>query len=105
MSVLKTIEKGNKFKFSPEEAHIYEVKHVGDRYAFACTADGSYTVIDKADEILASTTILFEQYGNFNQEGNAEKLEALLNSGERELSRKYRDTFDDFNNFGGALVN
>jgi len=82
----------------------YFVKHVGERYVFACTEDGCrYTIVDKVDKILASTTMTFEEYANFNKEENAKTLEKLLLSGERELSRKYKDTFEQFDNYNGKV--
>ena len=89
----------------PNDEFSYEVRHVGLRYVFACSDCGCvYTIIDKKDEVLASTTMTFEEFANFTIEGNAQKLEMLLTNGERELSRKYRDTFHAFNLYKGKVI-
>lgn len=104
MHMLKQIKLGDGLKF-PDANDIYYVKYVGFRYIFACTEDGCfYTIVDKIDECLASTTMTFEEYANFNIEGNAEKLESLLTSGDRELSQKYRDSFKDWNLYQGKII-
>lgn len=74
------------------------------RYALACTEDGTeYTIVDKKEKVLASTTYTFEKYANFNKKENAQKMLEMLHSGERELSRKYRDTFAEFDVFAEKL--
>lgn len=101
---LETLVVGDAIRF-PGDSDDYIVKHVGIRYTFACTEDGChYTVIDKVDKVLASTTMTFETFANFYEEGYAETLEKLLTTGERELSRKYRDTFQQFNIYKGKVI-
>lgn len=101
---LEMLKIGDAIKF-PNDDELFIVKHVGLRYVFACTEDGShYTVVDKVDKILASTAMTFEEFANFYKEGYAETLEKLLTSGERELSRKYRDTFKQFDIYKGEVI-
>lgn len=89
----------------PDNEFEYVVNHVGIHYIFASSDCGCvYTVIDKKEEILASTNMTFEEFGNFNIQGNAQKLEVLLTNGERELSKKYRDTFQQFNLYKGKVI-
>lgn len=102
--VLHNLKNGDIIQF-PNDEFDYVVRHVGLRYVFAGSDCGCvYTVIDKNDEILASTTMLFEEFANFTVDGNAQKLEMLLTNGERELSRKYRDTFQAFNLYKGKVI-
>ena len=101
--VLNNLNLGDAILF-PDDENEYVVRHVGLRYVFAGSDCGCfYTIIDKKDEILASTTMLFEEYANFTIDGNAKELEKLLTIGERELSRKYRDTFKNFNSYKGKV--
>ncbi len=102
--VLHQLKIGDTIRF-PNDDFAYVVHHVGLRYVFAGSDCGCvYTVIDKKDEILASTTMIFEELANFTVEGNAQKLEKLLTNGERQLSKKYRDTFKDFNYYKGKVI-
>lgn len=72
--VLKNLKIGNIIKF-PQDKHDYVVRHIGNRYAFACDDAGCvYTIVDIKNEILAFTTMIFEKFTNFTVEGNAEKL-------------------------------
>lgn len=101
---LELLEVGDKIVFPNDEEHFI-VKKSGFRYVFACTEDGCrYTVIDKKDKILASTEMTFEEYANFNKPGNADMLESLLTENIRQLSRKYRDTFQQFNIYKGKVI-
>lgn len=102
--VLHQLKIGDIIQF-PNDEFDYVVRHVGLRYVFAGSDCGCvYTVIDKKEEVLASTTMLFEELANFTVEGNAQKLEILLTNGERELSKRYRDTFKDFNYYKGKVI-
>lgn len=102
--VLHQLKTGDIIRF-PNDEFEYVVRHVGLRFVFAGSDCGCvYTVIDKKEEILASTTMLFEVLANFTVEGNAQKLETLLTNGERELSKRYRDTFRDFNHYKGKVI-
>lgn len=100
---LKKLDVGDSIIFEEgEEAFV--VKAANYRYALACTEDGSeYTVVDKKEEVLASTDRLFETYANFNKEENSQKMLEMLHSGERVLSKKYRDAFSEFDIFESAL--
>ena len=101
---LHNLKIGDIIRF-PNDEFEYVVRHVGLRYVFAGSDCGCvYTVIDKKEEVLASTTMLFEVLANFTVEGNAQKLEILLTNGERELSKRYRDTFRDFNYYKGKVI-
>lgn len=101
---LHQLKLGDKILFPNDETE-YVVRHVGLRYVFAGSDCGCYyTIIDKKDEILASTTMTFEEFANFTVEGNPQKLEMLLINGERELSRKYRNTFQAFNLYKGKVI-
>lgn len=101
--ILEELKTGDIIMYSHDE-RPYVVMHVGERYAFACTETGGmYTVVDKEEKCLASTTKLFEEFGDFRKDGHAQELERLLLSGERELSRKYRDSFEDFTKFKGIV--
>lgn len=85
--VLHLLKIGDIIRF-PNDEFDYVVRHVGLRFVFAGSDCGCvYTVIDKKEEILASTTMLFEELANFTVDGNAQKLEILLTNGERELSK------------------
>jgi len=89
----------------PNDEFAYVVRYVGLRYVFAGSDCGCvYTIVDKKEEVLASTTMLFEPLANFTIEGNAQKLEKLLTDGERELSEKYRDTFKNWNLYKGKVL-
>lgn len=102
--ILEELSIGDTIIFNNDAERAYQVKHIGERFAFACTHDGcKYTIVDKEEKCLASTTMLFEQFGNFNKAGHAQKLEELLLNGERELSRKYRDSFADFTQYKGIV--
>ena len=101
--VLSRLNKGDGILF-PDVVELFIVYYVGERYSFACTSGGEYTVVDTEEGILASTNYTFEEFGNFSVEGNAEALENLLLSGERELSKKYRDTFEAFDNYQGFVI-
>jgi len=102
--VLHNLKIGDIVRF-PNDEFDYVVRHVGLRFVFAGSDCGCvYTVIDKKEEVLASTTMLFEELANFTVEGNAQKLEILLTNGERELSKRYRDTFKDFNYYKGKVI-
>ncbi|WGT37741.1 hypothetical protein QH639_18145 [Lysinibacillus sp. 1 U-2021] len=101
---LHDLKLGDIIRF-PNDEFDYVVRHVGLRYVFVGSDCGCvYTIIDKKDEVLASTTMTFEEFANFTVEGNAQKLETLLTNGDRELSRKYRDTFKDFNYYKGKVI-
>ena len=101
---LETLALGDVILF-PNDEFEYVVKHVGLRYVIAGSDCGCvYTVIDKKDKILASTTMLFEELGNLKVEGNAQKLELALINGERQLSKRYRDTFQEFNLYKGKVI-
>lgn len=100
---LMKVQVGDSVIFAKDEKP-FVIKSTNYRYALACTVDGSeYTIIDKKEKVLASTTQLFEEYSDFNKEENAQKMLDMLHSGERELSRKYRDTFSEFDAFGMTL--
>lgn len=102
--VLHSLKNGDIIRF-PNDEFDYIVRHTGLRYVFVGSDCGCvYTVIDKKDEILASTTMLFEEFANFTVVGNPQKLEMMLTNGERELSRKYRDTFQAFNLYKGKVI-
>lgn len=102
--VLNQLKIGDIIQF-PNDEFAYVVRHVGLRFVFAGSDCGCvYTVIDKKEEVLASTTMLFEELANFTVDGNAQKLEILLTNGERELSKRYRDTFKDFNYYKGKVI-
>lgn len=101
---LHNLKIGDIIRF-PDEDINYKVHYVGLRFTFSCSDCGNhYTVVDKKEEILASTNMTFEEFCDFNLEGNAQKLEVLLTNGERELSRKYRDTFQQFNLYKGEVI-
>lgn len=101
---LEMLELGDKIIF-PNDEFEYVVKLVGLRYVIAGSECGCvYTIIDKKEKILASTTMIFEELGNLTVKGNAEKMEKALTSGERELSRKYRDTFEKFSLYKGKVI-
>jgi len=96
---LKKLEVGDSIIFQKGE-EPFVVKATNYRYALACNSDGTeYTIVDKKDEVLASTTQLFEEFANFNINENAQKILDMLHTGERELSKKYRDTFAEFDRY------
>lgn len=96
---LKMLQTGDSIIFADGE-QPFIVQATNYRYALACTKDGSeYTIVDKKDEIVASTNYLFETHSNFNKKENAQKMLDMLHSGERELSRKYRDSFLEWDRF------
>src|SRR6185312_16447375 len=100
---LKKLEVGDSIIFQEGE-EPFVVKATNYRYALACSSDGTeYTIVDKKDEVLASTTQLFEEFANFNINGNAQKMLSMLHTGERELSKKYRDTFMEFDELGARV--
>lgn len=101
---LHSLKVGDSILF-PDSEVSYVVRHVGTRYVFAGSDDGChYTIVDKKEEVLASTTMTFEALGNFCIEGNPQELERLLTTGERELSKRYCDTFKKFNNYKGKVI-
>lgn len=100
---LSKLEVGDNILFKEGEQPFF-VKAVDHRYALACTEDGlEYTVVDKKEKFLASTDYIFEEYANFNIKENTEKMLKALHAGEKQLSNKYRDTFDEFDTFKAIL--
>lgn len=101
--VLSRLNEGDGILF-PDVAELFIVHYVGERYSFASTSGGEYTVVDTEEGVLASTNYTFEEFGDFSVKGNAQALEVLLQNGKRELSRKYRDTFEAFDNYKGFVI-
>lgn len=96
---LKLLQVGDSIIFADGE-QPFVVQATNYRYALACTKDGSeYTIVDKKDEIVASTNYLLEKHSNFNRKENTQKMLDMLHSGERELSKKYRDSFSEWDAF------